>query len=117
MFPRLRLLLLSLLVPLAPIAAQEEAPQSIGSAASVRPSLAGTAWQLVRILSMDDSVYEPRDRSLYRLEFQQDGRASLLADCNRGTGSWTEAAGKLEFGPVASTRAMCPPGSISERYL
>jgi len=80
--------------------------------------LAGTAWQLVKIMSMDDTVYEPKDRTLYRMQFKQDGRVAILADCNRGTGSWSsESAGRLEFGPIASTKALCPPESLSEKYL
>jgi heat shock protein HslJ len=80
--------------------------------------LAGTSWQLVRIMSMDDSVYEPDDRSRYRIDFHEDGSVAILADCNRGKGSWTsESQGRLEFGPIASTKALCPPGSLSEKYL
>ena len=80
--------------------------------------LDGTAWQLVKIMSMDDSVYEPQDRPLYRVEFKQDGSVAILADCNRGTGSWkSEAQGRLEFGPIASTKALCPPESLSEKFL
>ncbi len=80
--------------------------------------LAGTSWRLVKIMGMDDSVSGPDDRSLYTLEFGEDGRAAMQADCNRGTGTWTsESPGTLQFGPVAATRAMCPPGSLSDKYL
>ena len=80
--------------------------------------LAGTSWRLVKIMGMDDSLAEPRDRSLYTLEFGQDGRMTILADCNRGSGSWISGSPpQLEFGPIAATLAMCPPGSISDKYL
>ena len=80
--------------------------------------LAGTTWRLVKIMGMDDSVAEPEDRSFYTLEFGTNGQVSLLADCNRGTGSWTSESGpQLEFGPIAATMAMCSPGSIADRYL
>jgi len=80
--------------------------------------LAGTTWRLVKIMGMDDSVAEPENRSAYTLEFGTDGQASLLADCNRGTGSWTSESGpQLEFGPIAATMAMCSPGSIADKYL
>jgi len=80
--------------------------------------LAGTSWRLAKIMEMDDSVDEPEDRSLYTLEFSADGRAAMRADCNRGTGSWTsESPGQLQFGPIAATRAMCPPGSLSDKFL
>jgi heat shock protein HslJ len=87
---------------------------SISSAAE----LGGTTWRLVKISSMDDRVDTPDDRSKYTLEFQADGRAAMKADCNRGTGPWTSAsANQLSFGPIAATRAMCPPGSLSDKYL
>lgn len=94
-------------------------PPEVNSGAEDRVSeLTGTSWRLVRILGMDDSLAEPEDRSLYTLEFGEDGTVALRADCNRGNGSWTsESARQLQFGPIASTRAMCPPGSISDRYL
>jgi len=93
----------------------EAAKQEAGEPAS---ELAGTSWRLVKIMGMDDSVDEPEDRSLYTLEFGADGHAAMRADCNRGFGSWTsESPGQLQFGPVAGTRAMCPPESISDKYL
>lgn len=80
--------------------------------------LAGTAWHLVNIASMDDMVYVPDAPANYTLDFGRDGSVSILADCNRGTGSWvSESAGRLNFGPIATTRALCPAGSLSERYL
>jgi heat shock protein HslJ len=80
--------------------------------------LAATSWRLVEIQSMDGSVDVPEEVSQYTLEFMADGTAALQAECNRGTGSWTsDSASDLRFGPIASTRALCPPGSLSERYL
>jgi len=80
--------------------------------------LAGTAWRLVKIMSMDDSVYEPDEPANYTLKFNEDTSAAMLADCNHGTGSWTsKSAGQLVFGPIAATMALCPPGSLSERFL
>ena len=80
--------------------------------------LTGTTWRLVEVRSMDDSVLVPEDASRYTLEFTSDGRAVLQADCNTGTASWTsESDSDLRFGPIASTRAACLPGSLSEGYL
>ena len=81
-------------------------------------ALAGTAWQLVEIVSMNGRVDAPDDRSLYTLAFQADGSLSLSADCNRGTGSWTSPSpGQLQFGQIAATQALCPPGSWHDRYM
>jgi len=85
---------------------------------AVGSEIAGTSWRLVKIMEMDDSVDVPDDPANYTLKFGADGAAAMLADCNRGTGSWTsESAGQLRFGPIASTKALCPPSSLSEKYL
>lgn len=79
--------------------------------------LAGTSWQLVEILSMDDTVERPEAPSRYTLEFDTDGTMRLRADCNRGIGPWSsESPGQIHFGPIAATKAMCPPGSLHDRY-
>lgn len=85
---------------------------------NAQAALAGTAWRLVEIKSMDDRVYTPQDRSLYTLEFKADGSMQVRADCNLGTGSWTsESPGQLQFGLIAATLAMCPPDSLHDRYM
>jgi para-nitrobenzyl esterase len=82
------------------------------------PGLAGTSWQLVRFEGGDDTVLTPDDKAKYTLQFEGEGRVSVRFDCNRGRGTWTSAApGQLEFGPVALTRAMCPPGSLHDRLV
>jgi heat shock protein HslJ len=80
--------------------------------------LGGTAWRLLNITSMDDTIDVPDEPGKYTLEFEAGGRAAIRADCNRGSGSWTSAGpGQLLFGPIAATRAMCPPVSLFEKYL
>lgn len=105
----------------APAPAASPTEESTGPAANSQPvqsELAGTAWQLVKIMSMDDTEVVPEDGSNYTLAFGADGRASILADCNRGTGSYTsESPGQLTFGPVATTRMACPEGSLEDTFL
>lgn len=80
--------------------------------------LAGTAWRLVTIQSMDDQVYTPQERDRYTLVLRTDGSAALRADCNRGSGRWdSNAPGQIRFGPIASTRALCASPSLSQKYL
>ena len=90
-------------------------PETASAATSV--DLAGTSWQLVRILSMDDTVDEPDERAKYTISFGADGRAAIRADCNHGSGTWTSDGSSLEFGPLAMTRAMCPPGSLHDAFV
>lgn len=78
----------------------------------------GITWRLVRINSMDDTVTTPDERARYTLTFDAGGQVAVVADCNRGAGTfeWSDDS-RLEFGPLAMTRAMCPPESISDRFV
>ncbi len=42
------------------------------------------------------------------MRFEPNGQVSGGSGCNRFSGSYTEADGKLEFGPLATTRMACP---------
>jgi len=80
--------------------------------------LAGTSWQLTRIEYMNDKVLTPDDPAKYTLEFGADGRVSMRIDCNRATGPWkSPGRTQLLIGPLAVTRAMCPPGPIHDRVV
>ena len=80
--------------------------------------LAGSTWRLVKLQSMDDKVYTPETAAVYTVEFGTDGRVHVVGGCNRGSGTWTATPPTgLTFGPLATTRAMCPPGSMSARFL
>jgi para-nitrobenzyl esterase len=85
-------------------------PQSAG--------LGGTAWQLVKFQGGDEKILAPDDRSKYTLAFAADGGLSARLDCNRGRGAWKSAgANQLELGPMALTRALCPPGSLHDQIV
>ncbi|MBK9020736.1 MAG: META domain-containing protein [Sulfuritalea sp.] len=85
--------------------------------------LDGTSWQLQAIQSMDDAQGTTKiaDPSHFTVHFGGDGRASFRLDCNRGTGSFTLRpaadgnSGSISFGPIAATRALCPPPHLDER--
>jgi heat shock protein HslJ len=79
-------------------------------------SLGGTSWQLVRFQGGDDRVLTPDDRTKYTMVFGTDGRVNVRIDCNRGQGTWKSSGpSQLQFGPLALTRAACPPGSLHDR--
>lgn len=80
------------------------------------PSLGGTSWRLVKFQGSDDTTLTPDDKAKYTIEFVADGGLVARIDCNRGRGTWTSAGpSQLQFGPMALTRAMCPPGSLHDR--
>jgi heat shock protein HslJ len=54
---------------------------------------------------------------LYTVQFLPDVTVDIGADCNRAGGTWTGGDGMLSITVTTSTRAYCPPPSISEPYL
>jgi para-nitrobenzyl esterase len=82
------------------------------------PKLEGTSWQLVKLEGADHKAVTPDDKTKYMVAFEAEGRVTARIDCNRGRGTWTSAApGQLQLGPLALTRAMCPPGSLHDRIV
>ena len=88
-----------------------------GESTQGSPAFIGS-WLLVEVQSMDDRVYLPGKDAEFTLRLNSDGSLEVRADCNRGKGSWkSESPSSLVFSPLATTRAMCPPGSLHDRYL
>jgi membrane-bound inhibitor of C-type lysozyme len=84
--------------------------------------LVGSSWRLVEFQSNDDSIgtVKPDDLARYTLTLGADGRAALRLNCNRGTGPWSSHAtsansGSFTLGPLAVTKALCPPPSLDQR--
>jgi heat shock protein HslJ len=82
------------------------------------PSLTGSSWKLIKIAYSDDTTHTPPDPAKYTLAFLDSGRVSARIDCNRGNGTWkSEAPGKIAFGDMATTKVMCPPGSLFDKVV
>jgi para-nitrobenzyl esterase len=80
--------------------------------------LGGTSWQLVKFQGGDDKTLTPDDKSKYTIAFTTNGRVSVRIDCNRGRGTWKSSGpNQLQFGPLALTRAKCPPESLHDRIV
>ena len=95
---------------------------SPAATASTAPSLEGTSWRLASFMSNDDGskALRPGTPDGFTLSFGKDDRLAVKLDCNRGNGPWQAVAtdamgGTLSMGPVATTRAMCPPDAIGTR--
>ncbi|HEX7810418.1 MAG TPA: META domain-containing protein [Burkholderiales bacterium] len=72
-------------------------------------------WHWEGQLANEKLVVDQPDR--YTLEIQPGGKALLRADCNRGSAAYKIDGRGLSFKLGALTRAACPPGSLSDRYL
>jgi heat shock protein HslJ len=89
-----------------------------GTSQRADAGLGGTSWRLVKFQGGDETTLTPDDPAKYTIAFEPDGRLSARIDCNRGMGTWKSSAPpQLEFGPLALTRAMCPPGSLHNQIV
>jgi para-nitrobenzyl esterase len=70
------------------------------------------------LAACDGTVLTPDDKSKYTLAFDGDGVMNARIDCKRANGGWKSAGlNQLEFGPMAATRAQCPPGSLHDQIV
>ncbi len=87
--------------------------------------LAGTGWRLLEFQSMDDAIgtVRPDDPSKYTMRLDRDGSVNMRLNCNRAIGDWSAEpagdgdSGRFEFGPLAATRALCPPPSMDQSIV
>jgi hypothetical protein len=89
-----------------------------------RPALLmGTRWRLVKFQSMDDAIGEirPENVLIYTMALNGDGTVQMQLNCNRAVGTWSadpatdDISGRFTFGPLATTKALCPQPSMDER--
>ncbi|HEY6963970.1 MAG TPA: META domain-containing protein [Erythrobacter sp.] len=83
--------------------------------------LEGTEWKLTAIdTSGSTTTLTPALQARHKLAFRPGGEAQVQLDCNRGRTTWTagkpgNGAGAITFGPVASTKMMCPQPSFGDQ--
>jgi heat shock protein HslJ len=111
----------------AMLAACASPPRDVAPVASAAPAasaapvaaapIVGTTWHWFRTLDPERS-WEAPDPTRYTLTLAADGRALVRADCNRGSGGYTLQDGRLELGPLATTKMACPgAGGLDDRFL
>ncbi len=95
----------------------ESAATGVAGMAAGDSDLAGTSWQWQQTAMNNDTMVTPDNAANYSLTFTAGGTVEVKADCNSGGGPYTATGSALTIGPLATTRAACPPGSRSELYL
>ena len=101
--------------PRAPQPAPATPPASTDTA--LPSDVVEVTWQWETLVTPVETV-KPDQPAQYTVRFDRSGRVAVLADCNRGSGAYTVSAGRrLTLGPIALTRAACPPGSLSDRFV
>jgi len=91
-------------------------PHDKGAARVRTPEAAAGVWHWEATVTPVEQIGTANPER-YTLELQPGGVALVRADCNRGRGSYEISEGRIKFGPIATTRMACPPGSLDSRYL
>jgi para-nitrobenzyl esterase len=87
------------------------------AAATLPPEVLEVTWEWVSLTTPVETV-TPGEPQQYTLTFTREGRVAMRADCNRGNGTYVVGVDRrITFGLFALTRAACPPGSQSDRFV
>ncbi len=76
----------------------------------------GPVWRLSAIRSPNGTRIVPQDPSRYGLVLSPDGTATVLADCNRGMGTYVLAGKAIVMRGLAFTRMICADDSLFDEY-
>jgi len=79
-------------------------------------SVLNRTWQWVSTLTPVEKITVP-DPERYTIRLNDDGKAQILFDCNRGGGNFNIIEGKLSFSPLISTRMACPEDSLDAPFM
>ena len=84
-----------------------------------KPEITGTVWQWVQTLYNDDRKNVPDKPENYTIQFLEDGRINVKADCNLkgGTYSVSPEEKHLSIDITHSTMAACPEGSREDEFV
>ncbi|CAN5521417.1 hypothetical protein BH20ACI3_BH20ACI3_09530 [soil metagenome] len=89
---------------------------SVAKETSDAAALTGTVWRWDSLQTPVEKITVPNPAN-YTLELTTDGKARILADCNRGNGTYKLDGQSLRFSAFATTRMACAPGSRESRFL
>ncbi len=96
--------------------ASAEAPAEGGKTGSTT-DLTGVVWEWQSTKYADESQQAVPDPTKYTVEFLADGTVAVLADCNRASGNFTADGSALTIEILMTTKAACPPDSLSDKFI
>ena len=104
------------------VAVNSPANSTSGADSSTPPAtdanaIIGQTWRLQEIQTANGDVMRPEADAVYTLLLVEEGSATGQADCNAINATYTFDDSALTFGPIASTKALCPPGSLFDAYV
>ena len=83
--------------------------------------LVGPTWRVTAVTTIVPAwqgVVPAADQARYTITFANDGTASIKADCNQVTATYTTSpGGSITIVPGASTMAMCPEDSMGSAFV
>jgi len=115
---RRALLLAALALPLGGCSSWQKWLEDVrGGDESLRPyaTLLDTSWQLQAAVIRAGAVAVPHPER-YIIEFRNDHRLLVRADCNRGLAAWTASGAEMSISRLSLTRDACPVPSLGQAF-
>jgi heat shock protein HslJ len=81
------------------------------------PPIAGTSWFWRSFIKADGSQTTITEYDNYVLEFLAGGMVSVLADCNKGSGTYRTSGTQITIQVSAATQASCGSESLGTQYI
>jgi len=91
--------------------------RSVTGGTGIGTDLVGPTWQWTDYSDTASGETSIPDSSAYTISFNSDGTFNAKADCNNAGGVYTTDGSNIKINVQTSTRALCPPGSLSDQYL
>ena len=88
----------------------------IVAAAQPPASLANTTWKWARSITPAEAL-DVANSDKYSVVFKPDGTLSIVADCNRASGTYKINGSQMQIKLDATRQAACPAGSLSSQFL
>ena len=85
-------------------------------APELEPALTDATWQWVSLTDPQGVTSVPNPEN-YTILFNEDGTASIKADCNQVIASYTADGSSISITPGPTTLAACSPESLDQVYL
>ncbi len=87
-----------------------------GETAAAPPAITGVTWQWVGFNDPVNGPQEISEPARYQFTLNEDGTASIQADCNQVSGTYTLDGANIEIVLGPTTLAACPPDSLADQF-
>jgi heat shock protein HslJ len=81
------------------------------------PPIAGTSWFWRSFIKADGSQTTITEYDNYSIQFLDGGMVSVLADCNKGSGTYRTTGTQISIQVTATTQASCGAESLGSQYV